>query len=676
VGRLIIESQFWKARARQNLEELHRRLPRIAAERKLIGWLFVILVLSLSIRLFPLLHGEFLGADSFYHASVVRNAREEGALTNHNPLARCPWGVQEGAPRGMYLVPYVLSAVMDVRSAMIVATLLFALFGILTAYLLLARLFSRDGALLGALLFGVSFAYIQRSAALTFRGEHFGLPFLFLALYWALGALDGKCSEGFLSGAALGITAMVWNGFPILVFIYWAAVLPALLFRWTWPAGKTIPPLCALTSLVMSYVLFGLSMLITPQAGAGAVFLRWGWIVGGLLAVLLAVSASVWQRTPPQSARRAILVVFLAVGGGAAFVLRTRWGMLTQLVIGESAFFSTVSEFRPPSPGDFWVSFGPLLLLMLPGLLTMVRGMDYRRILVLGWLLSCLALLTLARRFLFLASFPMILPIASLAVWVRARRKLLLIASVLVMLSVAHSLQQSSRLLMPLTSGQFVSTLQELRGQLPPGACVLTMWDISSIVQWHAGMPTYTASVGGQDVDRIERTTRFFLGSDSFDAGDEPGERDPLYFALIRESDLPRLLRLNVLANVSDLTLILLDQPERRTTENLTVLRFQERFYVALSEESAEAAYLGEADLVIPLSFFMLTEDSIYRNMEGGVGGCLYLGESSYYLNSRLCRSNLFRMLTMQPVPWGEPVMLGKGFALYRLDVPGQGALR
>src|SRR3989338_9944564 len=85
-------------------------------------------------------------------------------------------------------------------------------------------------------------------------------------------------------------------------------------------------------------------------------------------------------------------------------------------------------------------------------------------------------------------------------------------------------------------------------------------------------MRTYRGGVGGQDVDRIERTTRFFLGSDSFDAGDEPGERDPLYFALIRESDLPRLLRLNVLANVSDLTLILLDQPERRTTENLTVL--------------------------------------------------------------------------------------------------------
>lgn len=675
------------------------------------NWLVpVLLVLlaavTIALRLYPLLHGEFLGPDSFYHASVVRNAHETGKLTNHNPLARCPFGLEEGPPRGMYLLPWLLSYMMPVKTAMVLAVLSFALFSVFAGYVLLKRLFSTEVALISAFLFSVCFGFLQRSASLTFRGELFALPFFLLALYWMVGIFEPgewRWKDAVLSGCMLGLTSMVWNGFFFLVMIYWIAVVPALLVQWRSvmrrKGGRRSKPACArlfgqfhnpaggaLSALLASYVLFALSLSLTPQVGMGGLFLRWSWLPLVGLGALLALWAARWEKGISVPERLAALashdivhwLAILALAAVLLFLLVSGRDMLSVfnpdrlLGFGEG-FFSTVSESQSLSIDDVWRDFGPLFILIIPAVPVLALRFDERRALFAGWLVASTALMLLFRRFTFLAALPLVALIALLgAEFIKSKRLLALCVALVLVVSGAHCLQQSSRFLIPMSTKGFVDILVSLDERLPADACVVSMWDISSIVQWHGKLPTYTSSVGGQDIDRIERTTTFFLDKWDFYPGDKPGEGNASFYFLLREEDLSRILVLNRLSYVGDIGLSLLEKVEVRELENLTIYRIEERFYVGVSENETEAVYIEpEGDGVSPLSLFIVSDEGVYQSVKEDAIGCLYIGRPApggqelYYFNKEFCESNLAKMLTLRPVGELRPLLSESGTILY-----------
>ncbi len=668
--------------------------------------LVLLAAVTLALRLYPLLHGEFLGPDSFYHASVVRNAHESGRLTNHNPLARCPFGLEEGPPRGMYFLPWLLSFAFPVKTAMVLAVLTFALLSVTAAYVLLKRLFSAEVALAGAFLFSVCFAFLQRSAALTFRGELFALPFFLLALYWMAGIFgpgEWRWKDAVLSGCMLGITSMVWNGFLILVAVYWAALFAPLMVKWVslqrqkgrlgpqkarrgWFCYLANPAGGALLSLLASSLLFALSLSLTPQVGMGGLFLRWSWLPLVGLGALLVLWAARWEKGISVPERLAALaskdmvhwLAILALVGVLIFIVVGGKDLLSALSpdrllsFGEG-FFSTVSETQPLGFGDVWRDFGLLFILIIPAVPVLALRFDERRALFAGWLVASAALMLLFRRFAFLAALPLVALIALLAVeFVKSKRLLALLVALVLVVSGAHSLKQSSSFLIPMSTKQFVDILASLGERLPADACIVSMWDISSLVQWHAKLPTYTSSAGGQDIDRIERTTTFFLDKWEFYPGDKPGEKNASFYFLLREEDLSRILALNRLSYVGDIGLSRLEKVEVRELGNLTIYRIEERFYVGVSENETEAVYITpEGEAVSPLSLFIVRDDGVYQSVKQDAIGCLYIGRPApggqelYYFNREFCESNLAKMLTLRPVGKLRPLISEGGTILY-----------
>ncbi len=683
------------------------------------GWretLLLLLAVGLAVlvRLYPLLHGELLGPDSYYHAVVVRTSQETGVLSNANPLARCPWGVAEGAPRGMYLVPWLLSAAIPVKAALAATALIFAAASALALYLLVRRLSSAKTALIATLLFAVSFSSLQRSAALTFRGEHLAMPFFLLALYWALGLFRKEGSswkDALLSGAMLGLTAFVWNGFIFIVAMYWTAVLFAICaMRLSFifhkkPAGREAAPLLrtppggALLALTASWLLFSLSLVVAPQAGMGSAFLAKTPLIYGSLAVILAALALTWHApwnlclSPGKRMERLLsgrAFDWLCVG--ACIIIIVMAALLARLLSGGGGvaalpfgegFFSTVSELRPLSFQDAYVAFGPLLVLFVIAVPVVARGPPRPGALFWGWLLGSALLMLFFRRFTFLASPALLALLALFAVSVvKSRRLLLICVAVAVLASGAHALQQSARFLIPMASPQFVETLSSLSSPSPlspedalsADACIVTMWDLGGMVQWHARLPTYTASVGGQDIDRIERTARFFLGRERFDQGDEPGESDPAYHFLVREDDIPRIAALAGLAgmNISGIIQLLSMESLTPADSNGSVYVIEGRFTVTLAEGRAEAVYIApDTGAVLPLSFFVTTPEGAYQSFVEGAMGCLFIGQPTasgptmYFFTPEFCESNLARMLTLRKVPGLRPLVADGGAVLY-----------
>ena len=81
--------------------------------RKIEVILLIILVLfAFGVRLVTLPKGDFLGADNFYHYSILKQSYENKELSTDNNLDVCYEGVKGGHPVGFYLIPYWLSYIM------------------------------------------------------------------------------------------------------------------------------------------------------------------------------------------------------------------------------------------------------------------------------------------------------------------------------------------------------------------------------------------------------------------------------------------------------------------------------------------------------------------------------------------------------------------------------------
>jgi len=635
--------------------------------------LLLLVMLTIGLRLFPLIHGELLGPDAYYHASTLRRSVHEGRLSAENPLARCPYGVQYASPVGLYALPFILAQLIGFEMAMAASIVVLAVGTVLASVLLFRRMFGLDVALAAGFLLSVSFVFIQRSAALTYRGDLFGLLPLLLSLYFGVEMVEkDSWASAAVSGALLGSSAFFWNGFPLVVGIYWIAILSGIAAAWLSGKGKE-GPFGALVALIACQLTFAVAQWIAPQSGVGGLFLRWGWIPSCILAVLLLAWGRCWKRGAGlrRLVRSKRVRLWPALLGSMLLVTVAVRLMLATLL--SRTFFATISEFAVTSLWDIWTSLGFQALLLLPAAYAYFRG-GRRHAVLTGWLLTSVVLAIMIRRFLFLVAVPVAAVVAiGIVSWVRARRTLILVTAIVVLASALHAMVFLAPDLLPMASSGFVREVQSLRDVLPERACVVTMWDTSSLVQWHMNRPTYTASVGGQDIDRIERTTRFFLGGGRFEPGENEAEQDTQYFALIREEDMPRLLRLNVLANVSDLALVSLQRVESRSAGNMTIHRLENDFYLALSDEGAQAAYIPPGgDAVAPVSLFILSEDGVYSKLENESAGCLYIGQGNFYLNQALCDSNLFRMLTQRPVPGSRAAVVRNGMALYEIVEMGR----
>ena len=370
-----------------------------------IACAIVILLLTVYFRIPMLRFFGFYEPDGFYHYSVIRAAVDHG-LTVPHVLGISGWPVHSAVtePDGLYwvtLIPYAMLSGFGV-SYYTVERLIPLLFGVLdvVGVYFLARYLSKSKllGLLAMLFVALSGGDEARTSALIYRGDGFVTIFLMIALVAFLEVFKSatwrrKLSFAVLSGFALSVSNLVWNGASFAVGVYVTAFFVVLAFAFVFARKEMIENLkyillasflwLALTSLyfaeswTVNQVFMGVQFLVlfVPMLLA--------WLVSYLLVAVPKYSGflnSALLRLLFMAAAAVILVAAIVLSQGQlinnVFVNNGFTTTINSHVAKSSStdFTSTIQELQPPTPGFLFASFGINIYSTLPSMAVMLSS--------------------------------------------------------------------------------------------------------------------------------------------------------------------------------------------------------------------------------------------------------------------------------------------------------------
>ncbi len=468
--------------------------------------LLLIIAAGAGFRLYNLRHPYFIGNDAFLHYSVMRQAMEGKGL-GHYELGYGRPKILE--PLGFYYITLIPAYLIGLHNAFLIMPLVSWLISIVLFYLLSKDLFGRKTALISAFLLSLSVANMYRTSPNTYRGDGFYLTMLLGVLY----AFFRK--KYLLTGVLLGLSASLWNGYPIGVIVIIGGIIAAETLKFV------RNELCKKDLLNYVYVLVPyylieqfllLANIMRQEFFTRNFAFHLGIVFSPLAIGLVYLSAKRVKKSKVLGVIIAAAVVVLFISAQSIS------SMINEGLFGNSLFYSIgVSELLPPSYTLLYSTLSISLYLMWPGLVLFVfllmKKQSAKKLTYFLWVLISTYLMINYSRYNFIASVTVASLSAVFLSYIYDRIKkhnkvlaIVVIVAVLVPYAVDSFINVEK--IGPRMSEPWLKALVWMRSNLKPGM-TLSWWDHGSWIQYYTGFPTVTDSVTGQAQDRIKRTAVF-----------------------------------------------------------------------------------------------------------------------------------------------------------------------
>ncbi len=599
--------------------------------RKELIYLILILVLATVLRLYLLRYPYFIGNDAYYHYSVIRQAINGGGLTNYalsygNPLIL--------EPKGFYYVTIIPSYIIGLHNAFLIMPVIFGLVGLVFAYLLIRDLYGRRAGLITVIIMSLLIAHIYRTSVNTYRGDAFFLSLFTITLYYFNKELiKGK---GVITGLLLGLTASLWNGYPLGVIIIISGLIINSTLNYLKGLHTKRDVILSLT-IMTTYYLIEQLMLITNVIKP--VFFTTHWLTHLLLIYSPALISLTYYYTKRVSKK--YVIGFIIITGLTLILLNAsviKFIIVTGLLETNYFYKVGVSELLPPTMSFNWVMLSLTYYLMWGGLLiALLRKKDAQRLTYMVWVLITTYLMISYSRYNFIGSLTTSSLTALLLDYIYERNKkigLIIISVVLVVITATTIINLQS--IGPRMNYYWEQALKWLSTQ--PRGLTLTWWDHGSWVQYYSGFPTITDSVSGQAVDRIKRTAVFLMTNNS----DKFTDWNVTYL-IVGGDDILYNGAITKIANITGLSIDYLPPPSYNN--GVLTIRTSDGYFIITSNASFFKRFNG--DVFNLRKTFIVNNKTIVMNSQSNQSrNCLVITQYfNWFLNDKACNTNYVNLM-------------------------------
>lgn len=633
---------------------------KVSYEKIVLG---VIVLLVLGMRLYAYDERSY-GEDFFYHYSVVEQALEKGKLSNDNDLVICYEGTKKGHPIGYYAPPYVLGKIIGIDAAFFITPIIFGVLTILLFYILVKLLFGRNVALLSALLIATSVAHITKSMPQTYRGDNLVYPFIVLSLICLYKVLGEKKEENkklrfaVAAGLVSGATMIMWNGYILAIIIYFLTIGCYLLYRFYKQRGiekKTVQNVIA--SLGAQSIMMLVLFLLADISLKGREFFisYYPLMLAGMCGYLYSLQrCSKKKSVLPLGVYGLIVAIIALLFRDKLYMLYAGFGSVK--ITTNFAF-----ELLRPLPETFYFYYFITIIFAVLGLLKFIR-LDENKAFFLGLLVPALYLGISAFRYMFFISLPL-MTLTSLVLntkWIIHKKYDLMkyIKMVVIVVMLLYPFYALPKLIGFQNEGM-IEGLQFIRDNTPKDACIITYPNKGAVVEFFGKRHIYGNSLG-VTADREKEIDKFLLTNEtqSFNVTNAylfVADSDLLYIELFAE-------QLGV--NLSDVAVAL-----SKVAENVYAPPAKDAAFIYIDDgEEKGFYYVYEKKLYQVQKVFVNGSLSIAKE---GIG-CMYINEQKtttirIYLGTKLCDTNLYKMITGQAIEGMEKIYFREGIATYKI---------
>ncbi len=558
-----------RGRVKNSLELIYNYYLNIGITDALkITILGMILLIGAYIRLLPLRYGAFISEFDpylqYYGAKViVEGVKEKGLFgileffNHHISLTWQPEGVDLGARYypGVpyfgaitYLILSYLGFNVTLESIGVYLPVVFALFGILSIYVIAKELKDEFTGFLSAIFYAVSPTVIPRSNLGWFDTDGFGLPLMFISIVFFIKALKTdtvrrKMLFASLSGLFAGLMGITWGGF---IYLYSMFILFTIVVIFTIGLPKDYEYIYIPLTLIMD-------IIVTSIPRGSQTYLT------GILAILQYISIilvltdkfidykSLLRDNIKLISTATLIVLFgiiilpLFPSGLGARTLSVIYPAYKEV----SRIVSTVQEQAGASFAYFFRGVFILIPFAVYGFYLLLKKVDYTGIFIMLFALTSLYISTNFVR-LIIISTPFLVILGAYGIqslYSELLRKLytskkggkfaespsiiksiiVVVSFILILLSTYFSYNVSvmgasypATILTggsPFVSHDWLEALEWMRANIPDDSVVAAWWDYGYWISFIAGKKSL-ADNGTLNASRIEQLARMFLSDE------------------------------------------------------------------------------------------------------------------------------------------------------------------
>ncbi|MBT3406696.1 hypothetical protein HN419_06040 [Candidatus Woesearchaeota archaeon] len=655
--------------------------------RKIEVILLIILVLfAFGVRLVTLPKGDFLGADNFYHYSILKQSYENKELSTDNNLDVCYEGVKGGHPVGFYLIPYWLSYIMGPFNALAISSALYAAISILLCFLLFKLLFNSQIAFIASFLIAGTNAHLARSVALIYKGDNLISIFLFLGLIFAVKMLEEdrlrlKLYYALGVGFATGLATMFWNGYLLVLAIVNTSIILYILYEYIKQKEVRLNLIAASVALAVQFVLVEAlgHMFVTIFAD----FYKVTYILYFILpAFILFGVLEIFGRLGQKDVRlRYLPFVLFALFGLIIFVWK--FAMILEILTGfgyikaDDPFSQNIQELTPLTWSYLWFHVWFFILTAIGGLYFLFKNMTAKRVFAILLVVVFGYMMIVSKRYVFLASIPIqlcsaLFIYALINSFKKYKKWLYVVPILLILVNAAYSVNAVTTHLNPRVDDDFKNSLYYLQDNSEDKSCVISTWEKGGMVQAYSGRHSYTSSVGGQHIERIKTVNDFFLNNiNQF-------TQENLY-VLVQESDLLQIKSMTPLIETENIggSIIAVTSLQDKGEYEEMILQSNvdgKRYMINRYKDGSNVEFyiLNGAERTSIKTLIVKQTDkptAVVEKSEYNDDGCLFIGNKiSAYFSRALCDSNLVRLIADLDVEDLTKTYSGRGISIYKFN--------
>ncbi|GEM_PF-3595356 len=577
------------------------------------------------------------GVDVYYHYTVTEQALQNGHLTNDNNLALCYKGVKNGHPHGFYALPYIFGKIFGLERTFIFLPVLLAIISLLLAYIFLQYIFNKKVAMITIFFAAISLAHISKSFPFSWRGENLIYPFLLFSLIGLYKFLvERKKLFAILAGISSGVTIWFWNGYPLVIIIYYTALFSTLGYKYftkTEDLRENIKA-SAISIFVQALVLYSLFFSIELWE-KGYLFAKEYYPFLFLGAIL--ILGILYKGYTTKSRKYLIASVGCGLLLGAIFFQKIKV-LLSGFGSVQAVNLAITPELIRTPLNQYFFAFHILLITSIAGAYYIFKKLNAKRILFLGYLIPSLYLIATASRYIYFATIPII---TLTAIFLNNKKVIknkfdlfVFLTAVLMIFMLIYSLYAIPIYYVENVRTQGIEPYFFLRENTEKDACIVDISNRGATVEFFAKRYYYFHPLG-YDNEHGEKAARLLL-LNNIDLG-----IDHLY-VLLNYADLQKINLMNKYLELRDIG-----------------------FYRIAASGDDEP--INETEIREELDFMknVFVNNQLMINKTGQ--GCAYVTQSDiFYLKNGVCDTTIFKMITNQTVENFQNIYFQDGFAIYK----------